>query len=380
MKIVHVTGYFVADMAYQENLLPIGHAELGHDVVLITGCNDPNFGYNAKFRKHEAGVTIHKSIRIHRLPQYFEFSKNRGPVLKGLLLSLFRHQPDLLFIHDIGFSLIVATIYKLINRKVILQFDCHSTFANAGRSRLGFLYHGLFRVYFHIFSGIFDRLYAVAPEVTLFMMRNYGLRNDHIQLLPLPGDSSGAIHADFYRTKVREQLAIRSDETVIVHTGKLPGDKETEALLSAFRKITNPCIRLAIAGTISPSFQNTFEYYLKQDSRILFIGWCKADYLRKLFYAADLLVQPGSLSNTFIDAVCCGIPILLDDTPQGQYLTSFGNGITIKRSLLPFLDAYITQCIEPSRLRELKAGAVKAISAHHYTEIAKITLSHLSHV
>lgn len=46
MKILHVTGYYIREMAYQENLLPRGQSELGHDVVVITGTHEPKFKFN----------------------------------------------------------------------------------------------------------------------------------------------------------------------------------------------------------------------------------------------------------------------------------------------------------------------------------------------
>ena len=54
----------------------------------------------------------------------------------------------------------------------------------------------------------------------------------------------------------------------------------------------------------------------------------------------DYLIQPGSLSNSFIDAICCGLPLILLNTPQGKSLTSSGNGILIQENSDHYLENF----------------------------------------
>lgn len=377
MRIVHVTGYFAVNMAYQENLLPVGQAEIGHEVFILTGRNDPDFGFNRDSRNNPAGCFDYHGVTVCRLEHYLDIT-NKGPILKGLLVNLRRLRPDVLFIHDIGTSFITGLWYKLLNPDVHLQVDCHSTPSNARNSRLGPLYHGMFKVIYKLFKNRFDRIFATAPETVDFMCRYYGLNKDEICLLPLPGDSSLLAQADGLRAKVRCALNIPDDHKVLIHTGKLPGDKETLAVLEMFKKLKGDEYKLLVAGSIDKNFQSIFNEYKQNDPRIIYIGWVGPQTLREIFIASDLLVQPGSLSNTFIEAICCKLPVVLDDTPQGRFLTSWDNGCVVERGSIEVLLSIIQNCLNASKLLMMRTNSEVASQYFNYQNNARMTLDHLN--
>ena len=135
MKIVHVTSYFIKDMAYQENLLPRGQVELGHDVVVLTGSINPDFGFNTDSREMPRGVFYDNGVLVDRLDQYVELS-NRGVLFKNLYKSITKHSPDVLLCHGIGQPLLICLIYKLINSNLefpetIVLTNCESAFVTS---------------------------------------------------------------------------------------------------------------------------------------------------------------------------------------------------------------------------------------------------------
>jgi len=374
MKIVHVTGYFVKGMAYQENLLPLGQAMLGHDVVVVTGIKDPDFGFNRDTRVHPSGRGMLDGVMVSRIPQWFDFG-NRGPVLRGLYAELRSLNPDILFIHDVGPSLFVGLFYKWRRPQVRLHFDCHSDHKNARQSLLGPAYHGLFKRIFRVFGARFEKIFAVAPETVRFINEIYGVPSQRITLLPLPGDATLLAEAGQIRPSVRRMYGLADEDKVLVHTGKLPGDKLTAKVLDAFCSLKGDQFRLFIAGHVDADFRQVLDGYLSSDARVRFLGWLDADDLRKLFISSDLLVAPGSLSNTFIDAVCCGLPVLLDDTPQGRYLTQWGNGITVSRGSAADLSSELERCACDPLLSRMRAAAASAAYHLDYRAIARASLS-----
>ena len=255
MKIVHVTSYFIKDMAYQENLLPRGQVELGHDVVVLTGSINPDFGFNTDSREMPRGVFYDNGVLVDRLDQYVELS-NRGVLFKNLYKSITKHSPDVLLCHGIGQPLLICLIYKLINSNVILQMDTHSTSDNSGNSKFAFFYHGFAKLLFKMFRGKFHDIFAIAPETVTFMQKWYGLKALDITLLPLPGDSSLMQNYDELRDCLRRSNSFLSNELVLVHTGKLPGDKETKAVLDSFMLIKDERFKLIIAGSVDAGFEN----------------------------------------------------------------------------------------------------------------------------
>tara|TARA_B110000977_G_scaffold21051_1_gene25149 strand:+ start:12024 stop:13148 length:1125 start_codon:yes stop_codon:yes gene_type:complete len=374
MKIVHVTGYYADNYGYQENLLPLGQFELGHEVHVITCKNEPDFGFNSHCREKPIGTYNDKGVFITRLDHYFEIV-NRIPFLKGLLAKINKERPDILFIHDVGPSLLVGMFYKFINPKTILHWDCHSTSDNARNSRFGPFYHYFFKLFFRLFHKKIDRFFAIAPETVHFMCKYYNLNKEDIILLPLPGDSSGLEDKDLIKKRIFKDLNIDASTRIILHSGKLPGDKETASVIESFKQIQNDNLRLILAGSVSEPFRNKLDQYKENDSRIMELGWVSASTLRDLMLASDLLVQPGSLSNSFIDAICCGLPLILDDTPQARYLTKNDNGVLIARRDLEYLATCIESCLETKRNNLMKNNSLIEADFYHYLNIARISLS-----
>lgn len=373
MNIVHVTPYLVECMAYQENLLPEGQALLGHDVTIITGVNEPDFGFNKGTRRRQSGSVTYGNCTLVRLDHHWEFT-NRTPVLKSLYAEVEKRRPDILFIHDVGVALVVGLWYKSRNPNVLLHFDCHSDFKNSLTSRLGPFYHGFFRLIFRFFLSKFDRVFAVAPETVEFLREVYRVPEERITLLPLPGNASLIRDSHGTRARVRTELGFAEEHRVLIHTGKLPGDKCTLTVLEMFRELRGEIYRLIIAGDISQSFRATFESFLAADERISYQGWVSAERLRELFMASDMLLAPGSLSNTFIDAICSGLPVILDDTPQGRFLTSWGNGVTHTRGTHLDLLATVKGCLDGDSVEHMREHALMAANYLDYRNVAKISL------
>jgi glycosyltransferase involved in cell wall biosynthesis len=265
--------------------------------------------------------------------------------------------------------------YKLFNPQVSLHMDCHSTPDNARNSMFGPVYHYFFRCFFGLFHKKIDRFFAIAPETIMFMTQFYKLRKENIILLPLPGDSSGLPEKESIKKRVFEELNITEATRIILHSGKLPGDKETLSVLKSFSQIKNINLRLVLAGSVSESFREVLDRQKSNDSRIIELGWVSAATLRDLMLASDLLVQPGSLSNSFIDAICCGLPIILDDTPQGRYLTKADNGVCIARSDLGSLTSCMEVCLEKDKNATMKMNALGEADFYSYVNNARISLS-----
>ena len=375
MKILHVTGYYIREMAYQENLLQRGQSELGHDVVVITGTHEPKFKFNDLDRINPPGEFLDAAVKILRLPIHFEMPSNRGPILKNLYKAIINESPDILFIHDIGPSFFVGLYYKLMNPNVILQFDCHSTEDNAANSIFGPFYHLFFGIVFKLSGRLLDNIFAVSPETVNFMEKRYFIDRKNIELLPLPGDASLMKRYHLTRKKMRQKYNFNNHEKIIVHTGKLPEDKLTKEVLNACLYLNKIGFdfKLIIIGTIDQNFADNNTEILSS-SWVEFLGWRSPAEIREVFIASDLLVQPGSLSNTFIDGICCGLPILLDDTPQGRFLTKFNNGCVINRKNTARLGKVLHSLLQHDNHNNLQINSIQIAQNFHYLQIAKQTL------
>ena len=375
MKIVHVTGYYIKDMAYQENLLPAGQAVNGHNVTIITGRNEPSFQFNKHNRIKPLGKFKDGLVTINRLEHHYEMPNNRGPILKNLYHNIKNEKPEILFIHDVGFSLLIGIIYKLFNTHISLQMDCHSTEANAANSKLGPAYHLLFGIIIFLFQRCFKSFFGVTPETIEFMHKRYFICKNKIDLLPLPGDAKYLEYKEKICSDWRKKYGFSKKDLLLVHTGKLPEDKETLATLKAFSNLQNKFrnLHLIVAGSITKEFQDTFDSFSGK-YQIHFLGWKSSDELREIYSSCDLMVQPGSLSNSFLDAICCGLPVLLDKTPQGMDLTNHNNGYVVPRGNIIKLTQIIETILSKDEMKKLKMNSIIAAKYYDYKTIAKVSI------
>ena len=84
-------------------------------------------------------------------------------------------------------------------------------------------------------------------------------------------------------------------------------------------------------------------------------------------------MQPGSLSQVFIDAICCRNYLILDNTPQGKFLTNLGNGILSARNLCDVRDK-ILESINFFDSNGARKKLKEAALEYDYKKIVKKTL------
>jgi len=80
--------------------------------------------------------------------------------------------------------------------------------------------------------------------------------------------------------------------------------KKTLMLLEQFTKLENKNLILLLAGSFSDEIKVKSELYLKEDSRIKYLGWLNSNEINGLMCASDVYVQPGSQSASLQNAIC----------------------------------------------------------------------------
>ena len=371
MKIVHVSGYFMESASYQENLLTRGQSELGHKVYYLTSKYEPEFKINKKDREKPLGISNYFDVLIYRLPEYFEI-KNKMVFLKNLIPILKDIKPDIIFFHDVQFNIFYGLYYKWLFPNTKIHIDIHSDWTNARHSVIGPTYHFFWRLFFKIFIKKFEKVFCIAPECITFAEEHYKIERKNLIHLPLPGNANKLSEKKSISARVRKSLGFKSSDKVIIHTGKMPEDKETKKLLEAFVKIKDPCFKLIIAGSIEDEFKPVLEYYLSSDSRIKYVGWVNQKELKEYFLCADILVQPGTRSNSQIDAICSGLPVILSRSPQAEVLTSFGNGILLASIDSDNIIKSIYKVFDTNIFFE---KSIEAAAYYHYRNNAIISLN-----
>lgn len=330
MKIVHICQYYADNMGYQENILPFYQSKYDNEVVIITSDREPMFHNNINSRIKGVHNYYVNGVEIMRLPIYFE-TVNKFVLFNGLLDKLNVLSPDYIFHHGLTSpSLLTCIKYKKKHPNAILRCDNHADYYNSARSNLSMFYHSI--VWANILDKrikYIDKIYGVSPERVDFVKKVYKIPETKLGLLPLGGEPISNEVYNIKRDTYRKLLGVSDNDFLIIHAGKFAPAKRTDILLSAFNKISDSKLYLILIGSFEPEYESEIKSIIKLNNNVIFLGWQKPEELINYFCAGDLLVQPGSLSAIFEQAICCGLPVILNRCPTTEFLTSYDNGILI---------------------------------------------------
>jgi len=138
---------------------------------------------------------------------------------------------------------------------------------------------------------------------------------------------------DFNRLKLRDQLGVRDDETLLVYFGFLNASKGAETLIHALYNLPQAKL-LFLGGQTGASDVNNVAYleHVKQEirdwgleQRVLWTDFLPAEQVSAHFYASDVCVLPycdgaSFRRGSFMAALAHGIPIVTTH-PQASAVT-----------------------------------------------------------
>ena len=246
--------------------------------------------------------------------------------------------------------------------------DFHSDFTNSMNSKFGKYYHFFFRIIFKFFDFAFDKYYYIAPEMGDFIKKIYNLPPNKCELLRLPGNNNHVVHKT--KKEFRKIWKLNEKQIYFLHSGKLPEGKKTIELIKAVEFLD---AKLIICGSITGNGSQILEDLIRITSNVEYKGWVNPNQLRELIKACDALVQPGTLSNTFVEAVCIGTPLILANSPMARDLICANNGIILKNTVTP---ENIKQALTNFIINkdEFQTSAKDPVSIFNYKTISKQTL------
>ena len=354
MRILHLclANYYIDGYNYQENVLTRINKEDGHDVRIIASTetfqDNVRLGYvEPSEYLTEFGVPI-KRIPYVKIGNHFSTVKIRKYV--GLYEEIVKFAPDVILSHDIVFLSIFDVIrYKKEHPEVKFYADTHTGIYNSGRNWLSLhvLHRCFYRYLIHKTLPYLEKYFYISAGERDFAIEHYGIPEDMLEFYPLGGDLPTEEEYRQRRTNRRAELGIQEDELLLLHSGKLDALKRTEELLKAFAAVPEMKAKLAIIGSIPDDMKPLLEPLMDADDRVVYLGWKSASELLEYLCACDLYCQPGSVSATLQNAVCCGSPIMSYPHPAYTGELNYGNILWAE-----------TQEDMAERFRELAAGKV----------------------
>ena len=183
LNVVMLCDFFDPELAYQEGVLQKYFLSRGHDCTVVCAPKIDIFSYYKN--KRNSTNDSYENSSITRLN--YRFKLYSLYLLKGIRRKLIELKPDLLFVHDINLSLLIAAIYVRANPNCILICDSHCDKSNSAKNFLSrvIFYKIIKKLIVRLTSSSVHQFYAVAPAGISFLHEMYSIPKDKIRLIPL---------------------------------------------------------------------------------------------------------------------------------------------------------------------------------------------------
>ncbi len=317
MTIVHIClcDPYAENWSYHRNILSEQNAHDGNDTYIVTSeyqmDTDGNHG-----GKGDNMYTNSFGVHVIRLADVFPYSKrvsSKMNTVRGITRTLEEINPDIIMVHNQQtFNMYDITRYKRKHPKVVLLADSHASFANSCRTKFskwivqGIIFRHVIRKNYRYLDG----MYYIGLGELEFFRKEYGIYEDNNSILPLPARFIGIKDKEENRKLVRQELGVKNNELLFVHSGKMSKEKRTKELLECLKEFNNANFKLVIIGSIPDTNKELYDL-IESDERFVYLGWKTSTELSRVISAADLYLQPGSVSVTMNNALAVGTPIMI---------------------------------------------------------------------
>ncbi len=316
MKIAHIglASFFTENMTYQDNQLTNQNVLDGHEVLIVS--NASKYAGGKVVETGYEDFYLENGARLVRLPYRKILSRSISEKLRvvdGLYELLESFAPDVIMSHNLAYwSVLDVVRYKKNHPEVKFYADTHTSVYNSGRNwvSLHIQHRMLYRYLTHRALPYLEKYFYVGATEREFSKENYGVPLERMEYFPLGGNPP---EKDVYlenRAKRRVELALADDEVLLLHSGQLDAPKRTKDLLKAFAAVPELKAKLAIIGSVPDAEKQNLLPLMEADPRVVYLGWKQAPELLEYLCACDLYCQPGSVSATLQNAVCCGSPVM----------------------------------------------------------------------
>lgn len=327
MKILHccLSCFYIDDYNYQENVLPSINKMDGHEVKIIASTE--TFIENSKLGYIQSGKYFTKDgIEVTRIPykSYLpQFIMKKVRHYDNVYNLIDEFSPDVILFHGVpAYELITIARYKKNHPKVKFFVDSHEDFNNSATNFLSkHILHKIF--YKYIIKKTLpyiDKVLCVGYECFEFLRQLYDIPDEKMEYYPLGGIIFDDSVGQEKRNRKREELKLKEDDILIVHSGKIDKLKQTEKILKALIQVPNNKLKMIVIGSLADDVKENIESSISKDDRISFLGWKNGDELMEYLCASDLYVQPGGQSATMQNALCCGSAAALYPHQSHKYL------------------------------------------------------------
>ena len=382
LKIVYVFNSFSEKMGYTSNCLPKALADLGHEIHVIA----PNVQvyYNAPFYAKtyqsflgspitEIGSKSIDGFQLHRLPH--KNFKTEVDII-GLYKKLKELKPDIVqTFHLNSIITIKLALYKTIlnyklftgNHVVLSVFPLHKEWGGLS-SLKKFKWNIKHKTTGRIISWLTEKSFPATEDAKFIATEYYNLPQKKCIVTPI------GVKNDVFLPKRNNnskqfinKFNFTENDIICVYTGRFTKGKNPLVLAKAINELSkiNSNIKALFIG--NGEQQEEIEYL----SNCYTNPFIPSDELPLIYQNAYIGVWPREESMSMLDAISCGLPIIVSDNMQSIERLE-GNGLSYKENSHKDLADKILELIKNPNLHAKMSefGANKIKKNYSWNSIA----------
>lgn len=386
MKIVIIADWFAEKMGYAENCLPKAMASLGHEIHLVSSNVQPYFNspnYKETYEPFIGPGVVDCEVKefdgytLHRLP----YTKWRGRLrIKGLTQKLISLRPQIVQ----TFEILCLTTYEaafakpLLGYKLFLESHVHASVFSPAikwrgiKGRFNWLLRAATQGRF--VSSLSEMCYPVSIDAADIAIQFFGIEGRKIQICSLGVDTDLfkpiADEASCeMRLQLRQRLGFASSDIVCIYSGRFSQDKAPLILAKAIAELVaqGEGFRGLFVGSGTPEEVEA----IRACPGCVVHPFAPFRELSAFYRAADIGVWPKQESTSQLDAVACGIPIVISDRVAAVERVQ-GNGLTYKENDPKDLIGALQSLRDNDKRKQLGSfGAKKILREYSWLSIAE---------
>lgn len=373
-------------MGYAASCLPKAMAALGQDVHVVTSNVQVYFDsplYKETYEPflgpavQECGTGRLDGYALYRLPHCYWRGRFR---IRGLTSKLRELRPDVVQ----TFEILALSTYQAALLKPLLRYQLftgshiHASVFPPARRALGagerffwFLYRNMIGRYVNLVA---EKCYSISTDAADIAVRFWGIKPPKIQICSLGVDTElfhpVADEADqAARTRLRERLGFAESDVVCIYTGRFTKDKGPLCLAQAVERLASQ--GLPFRGLFVGGGGEAEADAIGKCAGCVLHPFVPANELPALYRAADIGAWPKQESTSQLDAVACGLPIVLSNRVEVRERVE-GNGLLYEEEDPEDLARQLARLRDTAVRRALGAhGRQKIRELYSWDRIAK---------
>lgn len=362
MKIAFVCQTYSENMGYITNCLPKSLVKLGHEVHVVAPNVQAYYSsptYNETYAKFlgppivEVGSKEKDGVWIHRLPHQSNNRKGEAFFQTGTLLKILDEiKPDIVqtfAVESIVMRQTAETQKKLGFKLFAASHVLRSVFPlaekwdslNPIRKIAWKLRH---RNIGQKISEQVERYYYQTIDAEEIGTQFYGADKTKSKIESLGVDTDNFSKSNELKNKGKKDLNFSVDDFICVYTGRFSEGKSPLILAKAIDSLADkyPQIKGLFIGN------GVQENEISKCKNCQTLPFVKFDELPKYYNVADIGVWPREESTSMLDAMACGLPLVIADTVTTTERVE-GNGLVYIENDVVDLAKKIKQLFETEK-------------------------------